>query len=192
LGILIADVTDKGIGPALYMALSRTLIRTYAVEYDAEPEVVFFAANGRLLEDTRAGLFVTAFYGILDPERGTLTYCNAGHNAPFLLKSDGEDDVQFLTITGMALGIEAEATWTQASAEISPGDIVVFYTDGIPDAQDKDGTFFNEESLVETAKENMSRPADEIQNAIIDEVRSFAGEAAQSDDITLMVLVRNS
>jgi serine phosphatase RsbU (regulator of sigma subunit) len=191
LGILIADVTDKGIGPALYMALSRTLIRTYAVEYDAEPEVVFFAANGRLMRDTRASLFVTAFYGILDPESGTLTYCNAGHNAPFLLKSNGSGEVQFLKITGMALGIEEDATWSQASVEIDPGDVVVFYTDGIPDAQNGDGSFFNEERLVETAESNMSKAADEIQTSIIDKVRGFTGTAPQSDDITLMVLVRN-
>jgi serine phosphatase RsbU (regulator of sigma subunit) len=191
LGILVADVAGKGVGSALYMALSRTLIRTYAEEYDAEPEVVFFAANNRLLKDARANLFITLFYGILDPIGGTLTYCNAGHNPPYLIRSSDQDSVESLTRTGIAMGIEADSTWSTDTVAIEPGDILVLYTDGIPDARDQDGDFFNDEAIIEIVRENSDRSAHEIQSSIINEVQNFSADTPQDDDITLMVLVRD-
>ena len=191
LGILVADVADKGVGSALYMALSRTLIRTYAEEYEAEPEVVFYAANNRLLKDARANLFVTAFYGILDPENGSLTYCNAGQNPPLLIRDSDQENIISLQRTGIAIGIEENSTWTTETITIDYGDILVLYTDGIPDAQDEDGDFFNDEPIIEITRTNADNFAHEIQSAIIDAVQEFAGTAPQSDDITLMVLMRN-
>jgi serine phosphatase RsbU (regulator of sigma subunit) len=192
LGILIADVADKGVGPALYMALSRTLLRTFALDYEADPEVVFFAANGRLLSDARANLFVTCFYGILDPATGTFAYANAGHNPPFLLRMNGGDSVQTLRRTGIAMGIEEDATWKQDSVNIEPGDVLILYTDGIPDAQNEDGEFFDEERIIDTAVAHIGQPAHEIQAAILEEIQKFVGPTPQSDDITLMVLVRDA
>lgn len=191
LGILVADVADKGVGSALYMALSRTLIRTYAEEYGAEPEVVFFAANNRLLKDARANLFITIFYGILDPKEGLLTYCNAGHNPPYLIRNSEHETIISLHRTGIAMGIEANSTWTTETVAIDPGDILILYTDGIPDAQDEDGDFFNDEAMIEISRKNSEKFAHEIQSAIIEEVQKFSGNAPQSDDITLMVLMRN-
>lgn len=191
LGIIVADVADKGVGAALYMALSRTLIRTYAVEYDAEPEVVFFAANRRLLNDARANLFVTAFYGILDPSTGILTFCNAGHNPPFIIRSEEKGSVEMLKRTGIAIGIDENATWTQSSVKINPGDLLILYTDGIPEAQDAKGVFFGEEKLIEIVQQHNSRPAYEIQNSILEGIENFVGDSAQFDDITLMILVRD-
>jgi serine phosphatase RsbU (regulator of sigma subunit) len=190
LGILIADVADKGVGPALYMALSRTLIRTYAEEYEAEPEVVFYAANNRLLKDARANLFVTAFYGILDPKDGSLTYSNAGHNPPFLINGKENGTINTLGRTGMAMGVEIDTTWTQESVIINPGDLLLLYTDGIPDAQNEQGNFFDDERLIELAQANLGLPAHELQNLILQEVQEFIGKAAQFDDITLMTLTR--
>lgn len=191
LGILVADVADKGVGSALYMALSRTLIRTYAEEYGAEPEVVFYAANNRLLKDARANLFVTTFYGILDPEEGILTYCNAGHNPPFLIKDSNDGSIITLQRTGIAIGIERNSTWTAESITIDPGDILLLYTDGIPDAQDEDGDFFDDEAIIDITRTNSGKFAHEIQTAVIDAVQEFTGDAPQSDDITLMVLKRS-
>lgn len=191
-GILIADVADKGVGAALYMALSRTLIRTYALEYvDSQPDIVFFSANERILKDARAHLFVTAFYGILDQTAGTLTYCNAGHNPPYLL-SPGNGSVRELSATGMPIGIEENAVWTQATIKIDPGEVLLLYTDGIPDAQNSEGMFFEKKRLLDVTQVNLGRPAQEMQIAILDAVQDFVGDAPQFDDITLLVLIRDS
>ncbi|GAB4580445.1 MAG: hypothetical protein Fur0022_31860 [Anaerolineales bacterium] len=190
-GILVADVTDKGVGPALFMALSRTLIRTYAIEYEFDPDIVFFAANGRILKDSRARLFVTAFFGILDQETGELTYSNAGHNPPYLLRKNG-GEAQPLSVTGMPIGIDEDTLWGKATVQIEPGDVLVLYTDGIPDAQNSDGEFFGEERLLEVARTHADcSSAHELQTIIIEAVQAFIGDAPQFDDITLVVLGRD-
>jgi serine phosphatase RsbU (regulator of sigma subunit) len=192
LGVLVADVAGKGMGAALYMALSRTLIRTYAAEYHTRPALVLHAANDRILMDTRASLFVTAFYGILDPVSGTLTYCNAGHNPPYLLNAKDGGSAQELGGTGIPLGIEEDVTWHQGAVPLAPGDVLVLYTDGITEAQDGQEEFFGEQRLLEIAQANLGRSARDIQDVLIAEVHGFVGDAPQFDDITLMVVVRDS
>jgi serine phosphatase RsbU (regulator of sigma subunit) len=189
LGILIADVTDKGVGPALYMALSRTLIRTYASEYQFEPDTVFFAANRRILQDARARLYVTAFFGVLNTETGKFTYSNAGHNPPYLLRADGIT-VEPLGVTGMPIGIEDEAIWEQREVQLNPGDVLLLYTDGIPDAVNEEGEFFEVETFIDVAQLHATAPAHEIQAAVIEQLQQFVGDAPQVDDITLMILRR--
>ena len=193
LGIVIADVVDKGMGAALYMALCRTLIRTYAVEYDTQPDLVFSLANRRILLDTHTKLFVTVFYGILDPSSGTLIYCNAGHNPPYFLRAqEGDDPVQLLRGTGLPLGVFNNVAWEQASIHIASGDTLLLYTDGISEAQDRQEIFFGDEQLLELARRNLGRTAQDIQNALLAEVHAFMGDAPQLDDITLIVIVRES
>jgi serine phosphatase RsbU (regulator of sigma subunit) len=190
-GILVADVADKGLGAALYMALSRTLFRTYALEYEARPDIVFFSANERILQDARANLFVTAFYGILDPRQGTLTYSNAGHNPPILINNQEGATFTALTPTGIPIGVDPDAIWTQEVIQIDPGAALILYTDGIPDAQNSDGSFYKERRLMEVALASINHPAQEIQAAILTSVQEFVGKASQFDDITLLVLVRD-
>ena len=189
-GFLIADVTDKGLGAALYMALSRTLLRTYALEYDEQPDIVFFSANERILQDAQADLFVTVFYGILDQFTGELTYANAGHNPPFLLSMKNGGTIHALTITGMPIGIDEDESWTQTTIPINPGEVLILYTDGIPDAQNSDGEFFKERRLIEAVQSKLGASAQEIQASILDEVQEFVGDAPQFDDITLLVIAR--
>jgi serine phosphatase RsbU (regulator of sigma subunit) len=191
LGILIADVADKGIGPALYMALSRTLIRTYAIEYQANPGTVFQLANRRILSDARANLFITVFFGVLNPLTGELRYCNAGHNPPFLIGLQSGGSLTMLDKTGIPIGIDADAAWNENSVSIQPGDVLVLYTDGVTEAENEDGDFFDEDYLMEVASLNLGRPAYEIQGAILEEVQAFVGHHPQSDDITLMILQRD-
>ena len=163
LGILIADVADKGMGAALYMALSRTLIRTYAVEYDTQPELALRAANRRILVDTGAGLFVTVFYGVLDPTSGELTYSNAGHNPPYLLSARDGNVIQELDRTGVLLGILDGGTWEQRTTHIAPGDVLLLYTDGITEAQNAQEAFFDEDRLREVFRANLAaRPRNTV------------------------------
>ena len=191
LGILIADVADKGMGAAKFMALSRTLIRTYAVEHETEPGLVLAAANHRILGDTRAGLFVTVFYGVLDPTLGELTYSNAGHNPPYLLSARDGNIIQELDRTGVPLGILDGVTWEQRAVRLAPNDVLLLYTDGITEAQNAQEAFFDEERLREVVRANLGRSARVIQDSVIAQVGAFVGEAPQSDDITLMVVVRS-
>jgi len=191
IGILIADVLDKGLGPALYMTLSRTLIRTYSTEFDLEPDLVFFATNERILKDTRANLFVTVFYGVLDLTTGEMRYSNAGHNPPYIISDQNGSRPLPLEKTGPPIGIDEEATWTRKTVQMDPGDILVLYTDGVPDAQNIEGEFFKQISLVDVIKENLDQSAEALQKSILDAVYDFVGEAPPFDDITLMVLVRD-
>jgi sigma-B regulation protein RsbU (phosphoserine phosphatase) len=191
IGIVVADVLDKGVGPALYMAISRTLIRTYAIELDAQPDTVFFATNERILTDTTSNLFVTAFYGVLDPQTGELIYCNAGHNPPYLFRSSNADETEALRQNAIPIGIDQDAAWGSEVIELHPGDALILYTDGIPEAQNGAGEFFGFETIVEVVRANLGKTAGDLQASILDAVHQFVGNAPQQDDITLMVLVRD-
>jgi sigma-B regulation protein RsbU (phosphoserine phosphatase) len=195
-GIVIADVTDKGTAAALFMALSRTLLRTYALEYEWQPELVFRDVHRRILEDTDTKQFVTVFFGVLDPINGMLTYANAGHNPPYLFRGrngpGASIEVQELGNTGPPLGLRicADLTWDQAALQLDPGDVLVLYTDGITEAEDLEEEFFEEERLLEVVGANLEHSAAEIQSAILTKVQHFVGDAPQHDDITLFVVVR--
>lgn len=190
LGLVIADVTDKGTGAALFMALGRSLWRTYAIEHPNEPERTMADTNRRILEDTHGGLYITLLYGILNHQDGTFTYCSAGHHPALLLRA-GDGSIEQLKHTGMPLGVMAETTWERASVKIEPGDSLVMYTDGITDAQDTKDEFFGLERLQAALSSLKGKTATQIREDIRQEVRLFQGEASQSDDITLMVVVRS-
>jgi len=191
IGLVLADVLDKGIGPALFMTLSRTLIRTYALDFEFQPDIILFATNERILKDSRANLFVTVFYGNLDPEAGLLTYANAGHNPPILLRSGDGAEIELLQRTGLPIGIEEETAWERASAQINPGDVLVLYTDGIPEAQNGTGEYFKRQALEKVINDNIGQSAEGLQKAILDALYDFLGDIPPQDDITLMVIKRD-
>jgi serine phosphatase RsbU (regulator of sigma subunit) len=178
------------VGPALFMALTRTLIRTYAAEYETRPDLALSAVNRRILADTHTSLFVTVFYGVLDPLSGTLAYSNAGHNPAYLLSRQAGGAVQDLPRTGMPLGVFDYATWEQGVVSLAPGDVLVLYTDGITEAQDRHGAFFGEERLLTMVQANQGRAAKDIADALLKEVHAFVGDAPRYDDITLLVVAR--
>jgi serine phosphatase RsbU (regulator of sigma subunit)/DNA-binding NarL/FixJ family response regulator len=197
-GLVIADVSDKGIGAALYMALSHTLLRTYAAEHPSRPDLVLGSTSRRILADARAGLFVTAFYGVLRPETGRLIYCNAGHNPPIILRGDQTKAPETLEKTGMALGAIEDADWQLGQAQLEPGDALILYTDGITDAQNQEAEFFGRVRLLDTLKQESDRLANSgnlaahLQLALMEQVQEFMGATPQYDDMTLLILVRDS
>ncbi len=192
LGLLIADVADKGIGPALYMALCRTLIRTYAPQFEAQPEMVLAAANTRILQDARASLFVTTFYGVLDTAAGTLVYANAGHNPPYLFCPQTPGVFQSLGKTGMPLGVDETVVWRRVTVQLAPGDVLLLYTDGLTDAQNSQDEFIDAKMMTGLVGNNLARPACELKDLILQEIRTFVGGAPQFDDMTVMVVRRDS
>jgi serine phosphatase RsbU (regulator of sigma subunit) len=191
-GIVIADVVDKGMGAALYMALSRTLLRTYANDFPENPERTLQAVNQRVLADVDAGQFVTVFYGILDPAKGVFSYCNAGHNPPLLLNLNTQNEPAPLSRTGMALGVSEETEWTSEMVRIEVGDLLLHYTDGLVDAQNPDGELFGIQRGVEIIRANATGVAGEIQAALLNGVMAFMDEEPQFDDITLVLVKRTA
>ncbi|MGB3715065.1 MAG: PP2C family protein-serine/threonine phosphatase, partial [Candidatus Promineifilaceae bacterium] len=195
IGIVVADVSDKGTGAALYMALTRTLIRTYAMESKNKPELALTRANERIFTDTESDQFVTLIYGILDTSKGLFTYANAGHNPGYLLRSgagSGESmEVDVLRNTGIPLGMFEGMEWKRAKVKMNPGDVLMLYSDGVPEAEDADQNEYGDVQFLKVGKANAQRPAVEIQDAVLKSVHEFTGDAPQFDDITLVVVARD-
>jgi len=135
LGLFIADVADKGVPAALFMVLTRTLVRA-AVFENYSPAEAMKRVNDLLIPDTRQGMFVTAVYGVLDREQNELTYVNAGHNPPLWVKQNGE--VQKLTRTAIALGVVTGEPVNQCTIQFGSGDNLLLYTDGLTDVAGDD------------------------------------------------------
>lgn len=198
IGVVVADVTDKGLGAAFYMALSRTLLRTYAVDFAARfpsdymqrlPDVLA-AMNGRIEQDASNDMFVTLFYGVIDPTTGTLTYANAGHNPPYLFHRGDEEEVTALAGTGLPVGAFNDAVWRWGSAQIDMGDVLVLYTDGLTEVEDASGAAFGEERLQRIVLDNLGHPAQHTCDALLAAAHDHAAGAVPFDDITLVVIRR--
>jgi serine phosphatase RsbU (regulator of sigma subunit) len=189
--VVVADVADKGMGAALVMALASTLIRTFASRFPTLPALVLNAVSERILSDTHGSMFVTAFFGILEPRAGRFIYANAGHPPAFLINTQrGKESIDYLRTTGMALGVSEQAQWRQKVIKLMPGDILVLYTDGITEAQNFQGEFFGEERLLDTILSKTGCTANEIQAAVLEEVKRFVGSAPSQDDIALITIRR--
>ncbi len=186
-GILIADVADKGVPAALFMALSRTLFRTMALT-GRPPAEVARRANQLILSDARSDLFVTLFYAILEPS-GRLQYVNCGHNPPLFLRVRTGEVVELRT-PGIALGVVDEDPFQAREALLDPGDAVVLYTDGITEAVNSEGEMFGRDRLTRLVQSRTQWTAMALANTIRETVASFVGDVPQSDDLTLVVVGR--
>jgi sigma-B regulation protein RsbU (phosphoserine phosphatase) len=189
LGIVIADVTDKGVPAALFMVLSRTVIRATASDGRA-PAVVLEQANRLILSEAKSGLFVTCFYSILDLDSGELTFASGGHNYPLVYRT-ATGRVEQLNAQGIVLGIVPEPRFEQRTVQLDPGDMVCFYTDGVTEAMNARRQLFDEERLIEVLRRSHQLHPEEIIGRIIDAVTNFSAGTPQADDITLVVLKRD-
>ncbi len=187
LGIMIADVSGKGIPAALFMALSRIVVRVNATWYGRRPAAAIRDANTIIANDSKSGMFVTLFYGYLDAGSRTLTYVNAGHNPPLHYRA-ADNTITELEATGIAMGVIGDANYEQAEIHLAPGDILILYTDGITEAENEKQEMFDLSRLQETILASRSRTAKEMSAAILDAVRKFTRGYPQSDDITLMII----
>lgn len=188
LGLVLADVVDKGMAAALLMTLTRTLIRTYAPEYPYSPERLFEIVNQRILEDINTGQFVTMFYGVLDPFHGWLSYSIAGHPPPYLFPR-GENPFPLIG-HGPPLGVDENIKWDSAQLEIPPHALLLLYTDGLLDTQNRHGEYFGLKHMMETVRPHLHASAKEVQDVLINRITAFAGSGPQVDDIALMVIAR--
>jgi sigma-B regulation protein RsbU (phosphoserine phosphatase) len=188
LGMVIADVADKGVAAALFMALSRTVIRTVALS-GRGAAAALVRANQIILNDSQSDLFLSAVYAILEPERGRLIFANAGHNRPLWYQA-ASDTVRELRAEGIILGAFENVQIEDRRFSITLGDALLFYTDGITEAIDTAGSYFGEARLVEVFRAHASRSAQEIATAIVDAVDEFTRGTEQSDDVTFFVVKR--
>lgn len=198
LGLVVADVADKGLGAAFYMALSLTLLRTYAVEsairytrtYHTRIGAVLETVNERLIQDTNGEMFVTVFYGVLDLRSGKLWYANAGHNPPFVIRRDRRRRPRPLTRTGMVLGMFEDQRWGRHSLTLEEGDLLVAYSDGLTEAMNAQHDQWGEQRLIQTIRRHQEIPLAELQGQVLAQVHDFMDDAPQHDDITLMLIRR--
>ena len=187
MGILIADVSGKGIPAALFMALSRIVVRVNATWYGEKPAQAIHDANNLIAADSKAGMFVTLFYGILDHTSHTFTYVNAGHNPPIVFHSH-DGSFSELAATGIAMGVITDAEYAALENPLAVGDVIVLYTDGITEAMNAREDMFGETRLYDVIRQLKGLRAEEILAKILTAVKEFTGDYPQSDDITLMIV----
>jgi sigma-B regulation protein RsbU (phosphoserine phosphatase) len=185
---LVGDVSGKGIGAALFMARAKAVFEAVASR-EADPGVVLDAVNRGLCRQNDAGMFVTAAAGVLDLETGELAFALAGHDPPVLVPAAGAPEV-LAAEGGRVLGLIEASDFPVNRLRLGPGDAIVLYTDGVSEAQDTTGAFFGIERIVATAVSLQQAPAPALTGGLLGAVRAFAGEAPQSDDITILTLRR--
>ncbi|MGI6548555.1 MAG: PP2C family protein-serine/threonine phosphatase [Syntrophomonadales bacterium] len=182
---VIGDVSGKGVPASLFMAVTKTLFRA-EVNRDTGPQDVMFRVNNALCRDNDTGMFVTVFCGILDTRTGQIQYANGGHNPPYVVRSNGR--IENLSAGGVALGVIEEVSYKLVELVLEIGEQLVMFTDGVTEAMDKKGNLFTDDRLVETLANHQETSAEETTGDVLTAVRSFAAGAAQSDDITILVL----
>ena len=183
-GFVLADVSGKGAPAALYMAMTRSLIRSEA-SHHTNPSAVLAEVNKRLLVESPCEMFVTVFYAVLDPARRSLTYTSAGHEPPFQRRASGR--VECLTSGGLILGQFEQLSLSEETLNLESGDTLVAYTDGLTDIVNNQGEHYGHKRLADTMN---SAPAcaQEMLTHILKDVETFVGPAAQPDDLTSLIL----
>ncbi len=185
-GIVIADVSGKGVPAALFVALSRALIRSNKSLFDS-PDMIVKHANSGMIELSRSSMFETLFYGVLDAKKMTFNYANAGHNPPFILSVPQAESV-LLKAQTFPIGINLKMEINAKMQALKVGDVIILYTDGVTEAMDKEGEEYGTERLIRVVQSSISMPSEGIVEKINQDIELFASGAEQHDDITIIVL----
>jgi phosphoserine phosphatase RsbU/P len=188
MGFIIGDVSGKGVPAALFMAVSRTLLRATALQ-GLDPAECLTYINRVLGAQREGAVYVTVFYGIVDTVTGTLEYCLGGHNPPYLLRRRGETSV-IADPAGIVVGLlpPSELEYQTGRLQLERGDSIFLFTDGVPEAMNSEGAFFGERSLRRVLSQCAGLSALQMTQAVLHEVAGFTQGALQSDDITAMAV----
>ena len=187
LGILIGDVSDKGVPAAIFMALVRSLVRAEAVRTN-DPAAVMQTVNNHLLDMNEAGMFVTAVYGVLDAAQGAFHYARGGHEVPLLYDAAGELK-NVGQAQGMLLGVFPDPPLDQKTIQIPNGGTLLLYSDGATDMLSPSGEQFGRARLVQAVQACRGNNAQELCANLLKALQAFQAGASQADDITLVAIL---
>jgi sigma-B regulation protein RsbU (phosphoserine phosphatase) len=187
LGVVIGDVSGKGVPAALFMAVSRTLLRATALQRLPPGECLQYL-NTTLAAQNASSMFVTLYYGILDTRSGEIEYAVGGHNPPYVVSADGAARQLPITNSGTIVGLIEEAHYETSGCRIAPGESIVLYTDGVTEAMNREEEFFGEERLETFLAERPGADAVRLVSDLHAVVQEFAAGMPQADDITVVAL----
>jgi sigma-B regulation protein RsbU (phosphoserine phosphatase) len=187
-GLVIADVTDKGMPAALFMAFTRSIVRA-SLDGVRSPAEGLERANRLICAESPFAFFVTIFYGELDPASGQFNYVNAGHNPPLLLRQAAAHP-EPLVRTSMPLGIDPDLSYAQATVNLAPGDLLLMYTDGVTEARDPQGEQYGQARLEASLSGRRGAASLELLAGLEQELSAFVAGAMVEDDITLVAVRR--
>ena len=188
--VAVGDISGKGISAALLMASLQALLRSHAPYHRKEISRLLGDVNRLLCAMTDDRRFATCFYAVFDAEVGSITYGNAGHNPPFLMRAAGSDAIVSLPASGLMLGVFESSTYDQVQLPFEPGDTLIIYTDGIVEAQNARSEEFGEERLRQALRDHIELPPRELKQRIITLLEEIVAGHEQSDDLTLVVVRR--
>jgi len=186
LGVVVGDVSGKGIAAALLMAVCKTLLK--ATAYKGMPaDNILSEVNNIIVDESPSNMFVTVFYGVLDTRSGAFEYSNGGHNSPFLISNDGKVK-PLAEIGGMLIGAMKDVEYNSNVIMLKPGETLFFYTDGVTEAFNKDKEEFQEVRLTQILENKNSLSVNDLVQNVFENVQTFANGVEQSDDITCLAL----
>ena len=195
IGIALADVSGKGVAAALIMSVVQASLRIISSEGDVPPPRLVARMNEFVYRSTPASKYATFFYAQLDEQRRQLRYVNAGHNAPYLLRAgrpstagSAPPEIEELSTGGTVVGMFPEMEYEEATVELCPGDVLLAFTDGVPEAHNPENEEFGEERLQQLLRQTAHLPADEISARISAEMKDWIRDAEQYDDLTFIVM----
>ena len=186
LAFVIGDVSGKGVPAAIFMAVSRTLLKAVAAQV-VNPGECLRRLNAMLIPESEAAMFVTIFYGVLNTRTGDIQYSNGGHNSPYVIRKDGTV-IEIEQSGGLLIGMLPDLEYDVKKLHLDPGDSIFMFTDGVTEAMDKNHDLYDDPRLVECLKRNAYLPLDAVTTAVAADISAFVVDAPQSDDITMLML----